>query len=30
VNELARQVRRNIQKGLALDSLVIELRSLTA
>lgn len=30
VNELARQVRRNIQKGLALDSLVIELRSLKA
>lgn len=30
VNELARQVRRNIQKSLALDSLVIELRSLTA
>ena len=30
VNELARQVRRNIQKGLALDSLTIELRSLTA
>lgn len=30
VNELSRQVRRNIQKSLALDALVIELRSLTA
>lgn len=30
VNQLARHVRRNIQKGLALDSLAIELRSLTA
>jgi DNA polymerase-3 subunit delta' len=30
VNELARQVRRNIQKGLALDALAVELRTLTA
>jgi DNA polymerase-3 subunit delta' len=29
VSELARQVRRNIQKSLALDSLAVELRSLT-